>query len=54
MTKDEYVKKVMDAVNNDCMSLSLLDYVEAMEELVSDLESRLEAAQEDLRRQEEG
>jgi hypothetical protein len=53
MTKDQYVKAILDIANEHSMSLSRLDYIDALEELADDFSTRASAATEDQERDDE-
>lgn len=50
---ERYVEHVRDALNNDrAQALSKADYIEALEELATDIDGMIEAAREELRAEE--
>lgn len=44
----EAIKQIQEAVNDSTKGLSTEDYVGVLEEIICDLEARLEAAKEEL------
>lgn len=51
--KDDYIRGITDALAEGAMELSLQDYIEALEDVKDDIDSRIAAAREDLKRQDE-
>jgi len=45
--------EIITAIDNACESLSLREYVDTLEDVISNLETKLEAARADLRREQD-
>ena len=48
-TRELYIKRVLSALETSSKEMSRAEYVEALEEIQSAVESRLDAAREELR-----
>lgn len=51
MDKNKYVKEVLDTIDHHSRNLSLENYIDALEEIQEDIDTRLVAAREDLDRE---
>jgi len=50
--KDKYVQRVLEAMETSSDEMSLVDYIDALSEIYSEIDSRIDAAREDAERAE--